>query len=90
MAKSRQAEITPEELAERSSEMRTQGRAGAKLPRVNMALTPENYDFVKVVGAIRGMSMTHYVNWIIEQYRTTHPDIYERAKALVEDAESDK
>lgn len=86
----KQPKISPQELAERTSEMRTQGRAGAKLPRVNMAFSPENFDYVKVVSGVMGMSMTRFTNWIIEQYREVNPELYEKAKALKEEAQKSK
>ena len=83
--KRRQKAITAEEFQQRAAAMQTQGREGAHLPRINMAFTPDNYDFVKIVGAIHGMSMTRFTNWIVEQYWLEHMETYERAKALVAD-----
>ncbi len=37
-----------------------------------------------------GMSMTRFTNWIIEQYRDANPELYEKAKALKEEAQKSK
>lgn len=80
-----QSVITPEEKAKRESTLKTQGRKGAKLPRINLAFSPQNFDFVRVVARASGKSMTEFINLIIAQYRTEHPDLYDKAKALAEE-----
>lgn len=61
----------------------TQGRKGAKLPRINMAFPKENLDFLRVMSSIRGQSITRYVNDLIEQDMERNVEIYEKAKQLV-------
>lgn len=60
----------------------TQGKKGAKMPRINMAFTPSNLDFIRTMAAIRGQSMTQYVNSLIEKERQNN-ETYEAAKKLV-------
>ena len=60
----------------------TRGRKGVKLPRINMAFTPSNLDFIRVMAAIRGQSMTQYVNAIIERERRENGDAYQKAKQI--------
>lgn len=60
----------------------TQGKKGAKMPRINMAFTPSNLDFIRTMAAIRGQSMTQYVNSLIEKERKNN-ETYEAAKKLV-------
>jgi hypothetical protein len=79
-----QPAITQQEAEQRAAEMRTQGRAGAKMPRINMAFTPENHQFIKIMSTIRGESMTQFVNFIFDQYREEHPEIYQDAKAIID------
>lgn len=80
----------PEEQRQRAEEMRTSGRKGCHLPRINLAFTPTNYDFVRIVSRIRGESLTAFTNWIIEQYRTEHPDLYKGALELIEMGKTQK
>lgn len=60
----------------------TQGRKGMKMQRINMAFTPTNIDYIRVMAAIRGQTMTQFVNAIIAQDREQNGDAYEAAKEL--------
>lgn len=60
----------------------TQGRKGMKMQRINMAFTPTNIDYIRVMAAIRGQTMTQFVNAIIAQDREQNGDAYEAAKKL--------
>lgn len=79
--------VQPEEEAqaalEAQEEFKTQGRRGMKLPRINMAFTPSNLDFIRVMAGISGQSMTQYVNSVIEAERERNGDRYQRAKDLM-------
>lgn len=79
-----QPAISPQEAEERAAEMRTQGREGAKMPRINMAFTPENHQFIKIMSTIRGETQTKFVNFLITRYREEHPEIYEDAKSIID------
>ena len=79
-----QSEVTPEEYTERTEQLRTQGRKGCKAVRINMAFTPANHQFVKVMARITGQSMTEFTNFVIERYRTEHPEIFEQAKNIID------
>lgn len=75
-----------EEQAQRAAAGKTQGKKGCYMPRINMAFTPDNHNFIKVMSRIRGESMTEFCNYCIEQYREEHPDIYNRALDVIEDS----
>lgn len=45
----------------------TQGRKGHKLPRINMAFTPENHEYIKRTSRQQGISATEFVNNLIEE-----------------------
>lgn len=47
----------------------TQGKKGQKLKRINMAFGDVNHDFITKESRMQGMTVTAFVNWIIEQYR---------------------
>ena len=79
-----QEPATPAEAAERASLMRTQGRKGCKLPRINMAFTPENYEYIRVLARITGKSMTEFTNCICDEYREKHHDLYDQAKNIID------
>lgn len=60
----------------------TQGRKGMKMQRINMAFTPANIDYIRVMAAIRGQTMTQFVNALITQDREQNGAAYEAAKEL--------
>lgn len=82
-----QEEADKKEKAKRASEMKTQGRKGCKLPRINLAFSAENHDFIQTVSRVRGQNLTQFVNFIIAKYAEEHSDLYEKAKKLLAEAE---
>lgn len=79
-----QGQASPQEAAERAAELRTQGRKGCKAIRINMAFTPENHEFIKIMAKISGKTMTEFANLAIQRYREEHPELYEQAKAIID------
>ena len=65
----------------------TRGKKGVKMPRINMAFTPSNLGFIRVMAAIRGQTMTQFVNTLVERERTTRGEEYDRAKQLVDNSD---
>ena len=60
----------------------TQGRKGAKLPRINMAFSADSLDYLRVMAALRGVSITKYVNDLVEQDKARNSETYAAAKDL--------
>ena len=81
--KGQQGAASPQEQAERAAELKTQGRKGCKAIRINMAFTPENHEFIKVMAKASGHSMTEFANMVIAAYRREHPEIMEQANAFL-------
>ncbi len=73
-----------DEIAERQATMTTQGRRGCKSPRINMAFSSDNYDFIKAGAAATGLNMTQFTNLIIDRYRQRNPEIMDKFNALQE------
>lgn len=82
--KGQQGKASEQEAMERANELRTQGRKGCKAVRINMAFTPDNHEFVKVMAKISGQTMTEFTNYVIAQYRQEHPEIFEQAKSIID------
>lgn len=76
--------INTQEAPQVQDELRTQGRTGMKLPRINLAFSPTNYEFVKIMAAMNGQNLTQYINDIISAERERSKDVYEKVKALKE------
>ena len=72
-----------EEQAERAANLQTQGRKGCAAKRINMAFTPDNYKFVKVMASASGRTMTEFANLVIAAYQREHPEIMEQAKGFI-------
>ena len=47
----------------------TQGRKGLKVPRINMGFSPENHDWLRLRSRQRGMTITEFVNEILDRER---------------------
>lgn len=82
-SKGQQGTASPQEQAERAAELKTQGRKGCKATRINMAFTPDNHEFIKVMAKASGHSMTEFTNMVIAAYRKEHPEIMEQANAFL-------
>ncbi len=82
--KGQQGTASPQEAAERAAELRTQGRKGCKAIRINMAFTPENHEFIKVLAKISGKTLTEFTNFVIEKYREEHPELFDKAKEIID------
>lgn len=61
---------------------KTQGRPGLKLERINLAFTPDNYEYVKTMASVRGESMTEFVNHIIAMNMEENAALFAQAKAF--------
>ncbi len=83
-----QAAATKEEQKTRAAEMRTQGRKGCKEPRINLAFTPANYDYIKTMARATGKNLTEFCNYVFEKYREEHSETYTQAKAFIEALDS--
>lgn len=82
--KGKQNEASEAEKAKRKAEMNTRGRKGCKLTRINMAFTPENHYFLKVMSKYTGNTMTEFCNKVIHNYQKEHPDLMEIVKPMME------
>ena len=82
--KGQQGTASPQEAAARAADLKTQGRKGCKAARINMAFTPENHEYITVMARLTGKSMTEFCNLVIQKYREANPDIYEKAKSVLD------
>ena len=82
--KGQQGTASPQEAEERREALNTQGRKGVKAIRINMAFTPSNHEFIKVMSKATGRTMTELTNQVIEAYRNEHPEFMEKANSFLE------
>ena len=83
-SKGQQGKASPQEAAERAEELRTQGRKGCKAIRINMAFTPSNHEFIRVMAKASGRTMTEFTNLVIAAYQREHPEIMEKAQTFLD------
>ena len=82
--KGQQGTASPQEAAERAAQLKTQGRKGCKAIRINMAFTPENHQFIKIMSKASGKSMTEFTNLVISAYQREHPEIMQQAQSFLD------
>lgn len=70
---------TEQEAAELLQELKTSGRKGLKLPRINLAFAPDIYNYIQIMSRVRGENMTDFVNIALRQHMEEHRDLYEKA-----------
>ncbi|MBO4693681.1 MAG: hypothetical protein J5659_04760 [Clostridia bacterium] len=73
---------TPEEALNAMENLHTTGLKGVKLPRINLAFTPSNYEFVQTMSRVRGETMTEFVNFIMSKAREEHAATFQQALAF--------
>lgn len=71
-----------EEAAEIMETLQTSGKKGVKLPRINLAFTPSNYEFIKIMSKARGQNLTEFVNDCLKEARENHADKYKQVLDL--------
>ena len=74
-----------EQRIEAQEARRTQGRKGLKMPRMNMSFTPSNMDYLRVMAGIQGMTVTRFMNQIIEEHIEANAERYQRALEVMRD-----
>ena len=72
----KQTPATEEEAEARKAIMQTRGRKGVHLPRINLAFSPENHEYIKTMALITGQTMTEFLNNIITEYRVQYDENY--------------
>lgn len=75
---------SPQEAAELMETLKTAGRKGLKLPRMNMAFTPSNYQYIEIMSKAAGYNLTQFVNMALLQHRTDHEEEYRQVLELRE------
>lgn len=61
----------------------SQGKKGQKLPRINMAFATSNLEYLRLISRIEGISITEYINRLIQADRDKRQGILEEAKKLL-------
>jgi len=67
----KEAESTP--LNVKKTIGSTRGKKGHKLSRINMAFSDDNHEYITFASRYEGLSVTAFVNQILDEYRKKHP-----------------
>jgi hypothetical protein len=67
---------------ERSAQVRTQGKKGQKLPRINLAFQPEAFEYIRTMSGFDTISVTQYINRLIFEDMERRADTLAKLKAL--------
>ena len=86
--KGQQGTANKAEQEARAEALQTSGRKGCKAVRINMAFTPSNHEFIKVMSRASGRTLTEFTNLVIAAYQREHPEIMEKARAFLDEIES--
>ena len=73
-------EYSPEEALAFLDSFKSAGRKGIKLPRINLAFTPENYEYIQTMSRVRGESLTAFVNWMVKTHKDQNIEMYNKAR----------
>lgn len=53
-------------------------------PRINLALSPELYEYAQVMAGVRGQSVTKFINDLLDASLEENREVYSKAKELRE------
>lgn len=70
---------TEPEKADFLQEMKTAGRKGVHLPRINVAFSPQVYDYIRTMSKASGLSYTQFINIVLNEHKEAHEAIYQKA-----------
>ena len=62
----------------------TQGRKGCKAVRINMAFSPDLYDYIRTMARVRGESVTKFTNFVFRQSMAENETLYKKAQEFKE------
>lgn len=81
--KGKRKDITPAQAAQLKADRKTRGHKGIKGPKICIVLSSTNYDFIRTMATVQGISQAQFVNDVLDMYREQHgADFNELQKIL--------
>ncbi len=80
--KGKQAAASAEEQKERNANLKTRGRLGCKSDRLSVSFSNDNYNFIKIMSGVMGLSVAEFVNMVLDRYRAENASDYREAIEL--------
>ena len=62
---------------------KTAGHKGYKMQRMNISLTPSEYDYVQIMAGVTGKSLTRFIGDLISREAERNAETYQKAKELI-------
>ena len=75
-----------EKMTAAAEARKTAGRKGYKMQRLNISLTPSEYDYVQIMAGITGKSLTRFIGDLISREAAANSEAYQRAKEIIANA----
>lgn len=82
--KRRRTEYTEQEKQDHKNARKTQGRPGIKIARLNLAISPEMYDYVRIMARVRGEAMGDFIDRALREDMERYKDLYQEAHSFIE------
>ena len=73
---------TAQEAQDFANSLQTKGRKGLKLQRINLALRPELYQYVKAMSKAAGMTYTEFLDTVLQAHKDAHEDAYNQVMQI--------
>lgn len=70
-------EYSEAESLEAMETLKTSGKKGVHLPRMNLAFKPSNFNYLQDMSSFYGVSKTEYINQLIEDDHKKNKKVYE-------------
>ena len=65
---------------------KTAGRKGYKMQRLNISLTPSEYEYITIMAGITGKSLTRFIGDLIDRDKAANADTYKKAREIINNA----
>lgn len=65
-----------DETAGKTQNRASHGNVMKKAPMMNIRFTPENYAYMRQEAAMRGLSVTAFTNWLVDQYKADPKNVH--------------
>ena len=75
-------EYNNQESKEYLNARKTAGRKGLKLPRLNLSLTPEKYEYLRLMSSMTGTTYSEFIEEALDAHKRQHEETYIEALQL--------
>lgn len=77
-------ELTAAEAEQLIAERKTRGHKGLHGPKICIVVSGVNFDFIRTMATVKGISQAQFVNEVLDDYRNRHGDDFNALQAILE------